>query len=331
MQAALEEPWSGHRVWTILDSDFGQGERFLKVCAQWRSSKQAPELLHYVAFCEPQYDVAVLGHTPAWGKAFGADDALGETAQTAPVMHPGFNRFLLQSGQISLTLCRGDIARMLSELRMQADSVFGSACAEWDPSLLCLLARNCKPGALLTHLNISANAAPNWTRNGFQLTSSDAGVVPRVETRLTAVYAPSWTVKNTRLLVTAPLKVGRCAVIGAGLGGASVAHALALRGWEVTVLDTLPQPASGASGLPAGLCVQQHSADHNPQSRLLDQGVRLSLGHARYWLKNGRDWCKSGVLERRSTNQLARPQSLQKTLGMPTRAGSNPLLWCGPG
>ncbi len=36
----------------------------------------------------------------------------------------------------------------------------------------------------------------------------------------------------------------RCAVVGAGLAGAAVARALALRGWQVTVLDRAAQPAA---------------------------------------------------------------------------------------
>ena len=274
MQSELDKAWSGHPVWTILDTDFGPGKRFLEVCARWHSNKQRPALLHYVALCEPQSKLP--------GRA----------------LRPGFNRFLYEDGQISLTLCLGDSHRMMSELRMQADSVYGTVCNDWDAATLSLLAGNCRPGAQLNDLNISGANDAHWARIGFKVAAAAADPEGKAHHRQIAVYAPPWPVKNTRFLTNAALKVGRCAVIGAGLGGASVARALALRGWDVSVLDAMAQPACGASGLPVGLCVPQHSADHNPQSRLLEQGVRLSLGHALRWLNNGQDCRVSGVLEK---------------------------------
>jgi tRNA 5-methylaminomethyl-2-thiouridine biosynthesis bifunctional protein len=90
-----------------------------------------------------------------------------------------------------------------------------------------------------------------------------------------------------------------CAVIGAGLAGASVAAALARRGWQVQVFDAAPAPAAGASGLPAGLVVPHVSADDSPRSRLSRAGVRLMLEQVRQLLPAGQDWAPSGVLEHR--------------------------------
>jgi tRNA 5-methylaminomethyl-2-thiouridine biosynthesis bifunctional protein len=89
----------------------------------------------------------------------------------------------------------------------------------------------------------------------------------------------------------------RCAIIGAGLAGASVAHALATRGWQVTVLDSHPNPAGGASGLPVGLVVPHVSADDSPRSRMSRSGTRLMLQHARQLLAEGKEWAPSGVRE----------------------------------
>jgi tRNA 5-methylaminomethyl-2-thiouridine biosynthesis bifunctional protein len=91
--------------------------------------------------------------------------------------------------------------------------------------------------------------------------------------------------------------VGRCAVIGAGIAGASLARALAVRGWQVDVYDTQPTCAGGASGLPVGLVVPHHSADDSPRSRLSRSGTRLTLQHASRLLQAGQDWSPGGVLE----------------------------------
>jgi tRNA 5-methylaminomethyl-2-thiouridine biosynthesis bifunctional protein len=82
-----------------------------------------------------------------------------------------------------------------------------------------------------------------------------------------------------------------------------VAHALALRGWAVTVLDACVEPAGGASGLPVGLVVPHVSADDSPRSRMSRNGTRLMLQHAQRLLVEGQDWAHSGVMELRGAPQ----------------------------
>lgn len=67
----------------------------------------------------------------------------------------------------------------------------------------------------------------------------------------------------------------RIAVIGAGIAGASVAHALAQRGHAVTVFETADAPAQGASGNHAGVFRPLPSADDSRLSRLLRAGFLL--------------------------------------------------------
>jgi glycerol-3-phosphate acyltransferase PlsX len=55
----------------------------------------------------------------------------------------------------------------------------------------------------------------------------------------------------------------------------------------VEVVDAAPAPAAGASGLPAGLLVPQHSRDDATRSRLSRAGVRLTLQWCRRLLREG--------------------------------------------
>jgi tRNA 5-methylaminomethyl-2-thiouridine biosynthesis bifunctional protein len=86
-------------------------------------------------------------------------------------------------------------------------------------------------------------------------------------------------------------------VIGAGLSGSAVAHSLAIRGWNVTVLDQGPGVGAGASGLPAGLAAPHVSPDDNVLSRITRAGVRATLQRAQTLLQSGTDWALTGVLE----------------------------------
>lgn len=88
-------------------------------------------------------------------------------------------------------------------------------------------------------------------------------------------------------------------VIGAGMAGAGTAHALALRGWHVQVLDRGDQPAAGASGLPVGLVAPHTSPDDSIISRLSRAGVRAMHHVMQDLLREGTDWRASGVQERR--------------------------------
>jgi len=84
-------------------------------------------------------------------------------------------------------------------------------------------------------------------------------------------------------------------VIGAGLAGSSVAHALASRGWQVRVVDAADHPAAGASSLPAGLFAPHLSADDGLLSRLSRYGLRATARHLPA-LHEGVDW-QAGLLE----------------------------------
>lgn len=238
-------------------------------------------MLHYVGL-----QAAVLIAQPP-----GADQAqLREWARVREGINgrSGFYRLLLSGGRVSLTLCLGDPRASLTRLVLQADHVIlGAACAQGQA--LAALPRCCKRGTKLTCSTSLSNAGgPDAARLqalGFQ---------PGAATEW--VFDPAWTVPRTR---QTPRQIWpqpqRCTVVGAGISGASVARALALRGWEVQILDAQDHPGLGASGLPAGLVSPVYSADYGPVSQLTHIGCALMRQHAQMLLVQGRDWAPSGA------------------------------------
>ena len=271
----LPHAWAHRPAWTVLDTDFQDGQHFLSTWRAWQNDPQRPHMLHYVG---------IVAASP--GSA-----TVPELAKHVAGLGPGFHRIVLDRASVSLTLCVGNVLAVLGEHVFQADTLFARAPADkWEVQAL---ARRSKRGCRFW---ISAPEAPDWlAAAGFKLNA----FTPQ-SASLTGRFDPQWKIPDSRTpsqhVHTTPT---RCAVVGAGVSGASVAHGLALRGWEVTVFDQAAYPAAGASGLLVGLAVPHVSADDNPRSRLSRSGVQLLHQHANRMLVRGQDWNPCGVTEHR--------------------------------
>ncbi|MDD0838163.1 FAD-dependent 5-carboxymethylaminomethyl-2-thiouridine(34) oxidoreductase MnmC [Curvibacter sp. HBC61] len=211
-------------------------------------------------------------------------------------LSPGFHRLQLEQGRLQLTLCIGPLLDQLRELQLQADQVHWGVPAAQDPQqgLFKAMARLCRRGATLHPADSeharSGAAHEAWQALGFQPQTTDHWV-----------YQPAWAPRRAAPLAAPwPDTAERsCVVVGGGLAGLGTAHALARRGWQVTVLDAATEPAQGASGLPAGLFSPHVSPDNNRISRLTRTGLRLTRDTAERLLTEGQDWAPTGVMEHR--------------------------------
>lgn len=275
---------------TVLDTALGDGLSFLRYARKWLVDRADAAVLHYVA-------IAPAPNSLSPSSALCSElESLMEVAPQS--LGAGFHRFLLFDGKVSLTLCMGSVPTMLAEQRMQANEVWIRPIdTAWDKWTLKAVARCC---ALDAHIHISPELPldASWLREaGFVAwpkDTKDTGVVPYAQAGY--IFRPPWIQHPT---ASAPKSTLQCAVIGAGLSGASVARVLAMRGWNVTVLEQGDQCAAGASGLPVGLMVPHVSADDAPRSRISRAGTRLMLQHCKDRLNAGQDWLLTGVKERR--------------------------------
>ena len=206
--------------------------------------------------------------------------------------HEGFHRLLLDGGQVSLTLCLGEAHASLAQQSLQADTVYLNAQSPFAPPLAAV-AKCCKRGTQLQWVDRlgepSAEAIQTLKSLGFRALAAD-----------TWVFDPAWQVQRSRQAPrTTWTQPQRCTIIGAGISGAAVARVLALRGWQVQVLDAQAGAAHGASGLPAGLVSPVRSADDGPVSQLTRSGCALTRQHAQALLQKGQDWEASGAWLRR--------------------------------
>ncbi len=301
----LSKAWAGLASWRALETNFGLGEQFLSVWHAWKNDPKAPRLLHYVGLTDEPTTFEALSHAARQYPEL--QPLLDELKVHWMALLPGFHRIVLNDGQVLLTLCIGELTKLLRDQQFETDSVFlnpGTSITAlsdvWNSWTVKALARCCYRGTLVS---LSPSALPLHSELkacGFQFDASS----------LWGVFNPHWEIKRSRGAFNLTTEsVGTCAVIGAGLAGASVAAALAKRGWQVQVLDTAPLSAAGASGLPVGLVVPHVSVDDCAQSRLSRSGVRLMLQQARHLLRRGQDWADTGVLEK----QLDGTQDMAQT------------------
>ena len=269
------------KVTTELDIASGSSQIFLRAWQTWRIDPQRPRMLHVVAVCPGNFS-----NQP--------DDAeLKPLARQLDAqlwgLLPGFHRLTFENGHVLLTLCRGQVAKVLRQQQFEADAIYLNSDTLGGADWLYLakgIARLCKTGTQLTTSSSFKPLQAALKQCGFVAAS---GCDERQ-----ATYNPAWlTAKRPQ-----PAKPATCVVVGAGLAGAAVANSLARRGWTVTVLDAASKPASGASSLPAGLLVPHTSPDDSQLSRLSRSGVRMTLEQAGRLLQSGTDWHRSGVLER---------------------------------
>lgn len=296
----LPTAWRDARQWSVLETGFGLGLNFLVTWQAWKADEQRPRMLHFVsteAFPASADDVlraasahpdllpfATELHAQLWG------------------LLPGFHRLVFESGQVLLTLCIGDTKTMLKQQQFAADSVYldGFSPAKnpdiWDLNTFKAVARCCRRGTRVATWTIARTVRDTLVQAGF-VVQKTPGVAPKRD-NLQGQYDPPWEPKKPARDITPDYpSPTTCVVIGAGLAGAAVAASLARRGWQVTVLDAADAPASGASGLPAGLLAPHVSPDDSPLSRLSRAGVRATAQQAASLLEHGVDWAMTGVLE----------------------------------
>lgn len=309
----LPQGWCEKAAWTILETRFDGGLGFLSTWLAWREDTRRPRMLHFVSISET---------VPTFNELLTSATAVNaELAALANELEPhwfgllpGFHRITFDSGRVTLTVCVGELSAMLSEQRFAADSIFLHAGTptvsekfEWDEWRVKSLARTCRRGTQVAIAGANARLCANLSSSGFILEDTYQAEHP-ARGLSKAEFNPHWVIKSTRgnrLDQAAP--VGTCAVIGAGLSGASIAAALARRGWQVTVLDQWREAAGGASGLPVGLAVPHVSVDDCVLSRLSRAGVRLVLEQARQLLRQGQDWDATGTLEERTDGSPGLP------------------------
>ncbi|MDM3872637.1 bifunctional tRNA (5-methylaminomethyl-2-thiouridine)(34)-methyltransferase MnmD/FAD-dependent 5-carboxymethylaminomethyl-2-thiouridine(34) oxidoreductase MnmC [Porticoccus sp. W117] len=292
-----ELPDSGG-CFTIAETGFGTGLNFLCAAQLWLQTAPANWRLHFVSG-----EKFPLSHADL-EKALALWPELGDLAEELKTQYPpqlsGFHSLWLQNGRIQLTLLFGDAADMFEQLKGSDHPVWrrrgnptvnawfldGFAPAKnpdmWSEALFHTIADLSDSGTTAATFTAAGHVRRGLQAVGFKVEKVAGFGSKREMLRGQMVTAPIIEQLQEALQpathnspVAAPWYLNlnshsakkQAVVVGGGIAGCSAAHALARRGWQVTLLERHGELAQEASGNPQGIIYPKFSKQDSPLSR----------------------------------------------------------------
>lgn len=260
----LPARWQGRASFAILETGFGLGLNFLCAATAYLADARAAGRLHFVSVEKHPAGAGDLARAHAHWPEFATLAA--ELRHSLPPAVGGFHRIELAGGRVLLTLLYGEVGAMLGEVSPGTIDAFfldGFAPeknpAMWSPDVMAALARLARGGATAATWSVAAVVRAGLHGAGFALARRPG--FGRKREMLTGRLAAAAAAPDSPAARTA-------IVIGAGLAGCWTSHALAHRGWDVTLLERHDAPASEASGNPAGALLPALNLADNDNARL---------------------------------------------------------------
>lgn len=298
----LPERWAGHHkpLFVVVETGFGTGLNFLNLWQahrQWRQQQGSAPRLHFVSV--EKHPLTAADHA----RALAAWPQLAELAPTLlaalPLAVPGMHRCLFDDGQVVLDLYYGELDTLLEDWSgCTVDAWFLDGFAPalnpqmWSERLFQWMARHSDAATTLATFTAVGQIRRSLQQVGFAMRK-----VPgfgRKREMLCGQFAGQAAFLSPPFAISGP----PIAVIGAGIAGACLAHALARRGHAVTVLHGDDTIAGGGSGNRQGAVYPQlhRQLDLMSQLYLSAFGVsRQLINSAAHDQPVDHDWC--GLLQ----------------------------------
>lgn len=268
----LPARWQGRDRFTIAELGFGTGLNLLALWQLWQARRPSPHArLDFISF---------EGFPLAREDAARALNRWPELAPLSsilldrwPLRVRGVQHIPLDDG-VYLTLHIDDIARAMPDSQFSADAWFldGFAPAKntgmWAPDLYPQIMARSAPGAWIGTYTVAGAVRRGLAEAGFDVSKQPG--FGRKRDRLQAVAPGTMARAPDPFGLTGPGTMPKnVAIIGAGIGGACLAHAFAARGAAVTVFDRAGHIAAGASGNPLALLMPRLDAGDTGPARAL--------------------------------------------------------------
>lgn len=246
----------------VAELGFGTGLNFLLTARLWQARQGRGELLYASIEKHPLTRADLARVLAFWPEL--EEYAAPLLAQYPPLLE-GF--YHLRFGNVRLMLCFGDVAEVLPEISGRFDAWYldGFAPAKnpdmWSENLFPLIAARTEAGGTLSTFSSAGAVRQGLASAGFVVEKVQGFGVKRDMTiaNMPGTAPPAWRKKAV--------------VLGAGLGGAGAAYALAQKGCDVTVIDRQPQAGAETSGNPVGVLYPKLTASRSPLGQFHQHGL----------------------------------------------------------
>jgi tRNA 5-methylaminomethyl-2-thiouridine biosynthesis bifunctional protein len=298
----LQERWMSlaRDRFTIAETGFGTGLNFLCAWQLWRETAPAHARLHFVST-----EKFPLAHDDLQ-RALAMWPELAEFSRMLTARYhrivPGWQQLVFDGGRVTLTLLIGDARATLPQLKAGVDAWFldGFSPAKnpelWQPEIFHEIARLASPGCTFATFTSAGLVRRGLQAAGFAVEKTQGYGSKREMLRGEFSTSPDLGTPTKKHAV----------IIGGGIAGASSAHALAVRGWQVTLIERHAALAQEASGNPQGVLYPRLSGHDIPLSRIALGGFLHTLRLAEMLLEKGRDWDNCGLLQQAFNAREAR-------------------------
>ena len=271
----LPERWQGRSDFVIAELGFGSGlnclltiREWLKHCAQCEQKKT----LHYVAIEKHPLSVAAI--VELISRYPELKQLCDELLESYPPAVETSHRRSLFDGRVVLHFKFMDVRDALEndELNVDAWYLDGFSPAKnpemWSPELFANIARNSSAGATCSTYTAAGFVRRNLQAAGF--TVNKVSGYGKKREMLVAVLTGKEPVTLRykdkpwfELPPKIPASSKNASIIGAGIAGLSLAHALVQRGWAVTIIDKHGDSVKEASSNPAPIVYPRLSVNND--------------------------------------------------------------------
>jgi len=279
----LRDTWKNNTKthFSVGEIGFNSGLNFLATWRQWQQTAANNARLDYICVeANPPNRSELRQALALWPELSQYTNELLENYPA--LLHSGFHRLLFDDRQVSFTLIVNSPSAGLEQLQQSAHPLFANPLCAIDTwyyksisaseeagadseALLMTMAKLSHPNSILISDNADASTQDQLSLAGFEVCKLETArlcaklkeLPPRakredfVEGAYNAPFAPPWNVSlRDKEAPSAPKTV---TVIGGGIAGCHSARALALKGYEVTLIEQEPELASQGSGNPQGV------------------------------------------------------------------------------
>lgn len=276
----LPERWRGKDAFTVCETGFGLGHNFLALWRAWRDDPLRSARLHMVSFEAHPFSAADLSELLLPRLEEPERRLAQQMVQAWPALLPGLHRLEFEGGSLTLTLAFGSVERLARQVSARVDAFFLDGFAPrvnpqmWSRHLFGQLVRMANPHATAATWCCAGEMRRSLAAAGF-LVNKVKGYGGKREMTV-ATLRPGLGRGDAPPGRGGPSSV---VVVGGGLAGAGVAHALALRGIPSTVIDPAFSLGPGGShkGHLAAALTPALSRDDDPRSRIARAGALRAL------------------------------------------------------